>query len=373
MNDKQEPLARHVRPALDEARLARQLSAIEARLAPKRRVPGQLAWIALASAFGVAGAVGGAVSHRAWEQRQAALAARNAAPIASSSELELYYFDSPEPSASAVASAGDAVDAVETPSTLKLPEGSTATFGAHTHASLKEASAVSVRIELDRGEVEVEATHVEGRRFIVAAAGQEVRVVGTHFTVRIRDGGGVEVSVARGRVEVASPDGTTRAVGAGERWSVDPVVAPAASTNGSTIGSTSASTATTTARAVDANALFDAAQKARREGRVADAAKAYDDLRHKFRADPRAGVAAFELGRLRLDALGDAKGADEALRDAIVLGPTASYRADAEARRVEALDRLGSTSACVAARDAYVSRYPTGVYRKRVEGYCSKP
>jgi transmembrane sensor len=359
MNERNEPLARHLRPALDEARLARQLSAIESRMRPRRVVPSQITWIALASAAAVVVATGGALSHREWEKRHAAR------PAPASSDMEIEYVTLPdEPE---IAAQGRAVDPGDVPTTLKLPDGSTATFGAQSRASLREASASSVRIDLERGDVEVEATHVEGRRFVVAAAGREVRVVGTHFTVRVRDGGAVEVSVARGKVEVASLDGSTRAVGEGERWSVDPAIAASGSTRAS------GSVAAPTSNARDATSLFEAAQKARREGRSFDAAKAYDELRRSFRSDARAGVAAFELGRLRLDALGDAKGADEALRDAIALAPSASYRVDAEARRVEALDRMGGGAACIAARDRYVKAYPTSVYRKRVEGYCSRP
>jgi hypothetical protein len=119
-----------------------------------------------------------------------------------------------------------------------------------------------------------------------------------------------------------------------------------------------------------ARELFDDAQRARAEGRTEDEARAFDRLRRTFPHDPRSALAAFELGRLRLDALGDARGAEEALRDAIVLGPASPFREDAEARRVEALSRMGDPSACASARAAYLARWPNGTYRRAVEVGC---
>jgi TolA-binding protein len=119
-----------------------------------------------------------------------------------------------------------------------------------------------------------------------------------------------------------------------------------------------------------ARELFDDAQRARADGRSDDAARAFDRLRRTFPRDPRSALAAFELGRLRLDVLGDARGAEEALRDAIALGPSSPFREDAEARRVEALWRMGDSSACASARAAYLARWPNGTYRRAVEVGC---
>ena len=116
--------------------------------------------------------------------------------------------------------------------------------------------------------------------------------------------------------------------------------------------------------------LFDDAQRARADGRASDAARAFDRLRRSYPRDPRAALSAFELGRLRLDVLGDPRGAEEALRDAMALGPTSPFREDAEARRVEALGRAGDMAGCVAARSAYLARWPEGTYRRAVELGC---
>jgi tetratricopeptide (TPR) repeat protein len=119
-----------------------------------------------------------------------------------------------------------------------------------------------------------------------------------------------------------------------------------------------------------ARELFDDAQRARAEGRSADAARAFDRLRRTYPRDARAALAAFELGRLRLDALGDPRGAEEALRDAIALGPSSPFREDAESRRIEALGRIGDAAGCASARAAYLARWPNGTYRRAVELGC---
>jgi transmembrane sensor len=118
--------------------------------------------------------------------------------------------------------------------------------------------------------------------------------------------------------------------------------------------------------------LFEEGQRARREGRAIDAARAFDKVRRTYRKDPHAALAAFELGRLRLDVLEDPVGAEDALHDAIVLGPSSPLREDAEARRVEALSRSGDRAGCTAARAEYLAHWPSGAYRRTVELYCDR-
>jgi TolA-binding protein len=207
----------------------------------------------------------------------------------------------------------------------------------------------------------------------------------------------VTVQVERGVVEVAAAAGTsgeTRRLAAGEQWSApesttlppaaalappSPVAnaAPAAAVGASPLPNAPAMQAAPVAtpavgvrRDESARDLFDEAQRARADGRPLDAAHAFDRLRHTFPHDPRAALSAFELGRLRLDALGDPRGAEEALRDAIALGPSSPFREDAEARHVEALRRSGDGAGCLSARAAYLARWPNGTYRRAVEVGC---
>jgi hypothetical protein len=342
-------------PPLTAARLARQYEAVRARV---RGVRGRRAWAgwALAAAAAIACVVVWVVVRR---------------PPASVGGMEGAMLES---------GAGQGVH-------VTLAEGSQLDLAAESRARLTSARPTSVRIDLEKGRVEIEATHVAARSFVVAAGAYEVRVVGTHFVVERSPGQRVTVRVDRGAVEVASATGEIRRLAAGEQWSAPdgargadsmsaapsppppaPSSAPAAAPSAPPIGVSPA--APSAAHEETAKQLFDEAQQARAEGRPQDAARAFDRLRHGFRRDRRASLASFELGRLRLDVLNDPRGAEEAFRDAIALGPASPFREDAEARRVEALARMGDASGCASARDAYLARWPSGTYRRAVEIYC---
>ena len=82
--------------------------------------------------------------------------------------------------------------------------------------------------------------------------------------------------------------------------------------------------------------------------------------------DPRAGLAAFELGRLRMDRLGDMPGAVVALQQAVALAPGAELREDALARLVAASAAAHDRAGCARARTRYLTEYPTGVHHRTV-------
>ena len=82
--------------------------------------------------------------------------------------------------------------------------------------------------------------------------------------------------------------------------------------------------------------------------------------------DPRAGLAAFELGRLRMDRLGDMPGAVQALEQAVALAPGAELREDALARLVAASAAAHDHAVCTRARARYLTEYPSGVHHRTV-------
>ena len=360
---------RNLVPLITESRLSRQYAAIRERVPeapPRRRF-----WVgwAVAAAFATA----------------LALVVFRTAGVRSSGLVD-----------DAVVESGPATDGMHATS-VTLADGSRVDLGASTRARLTSARRQAIRIDLERGSLDIEATHLDGRTFVVGAGAYEVRVVGTHFAVHRDPGDQVSVRVDRGVVEVAAMaggvSGETRRLGAGEQWSApdgagahaSPVAVappapfpPAAPVAAVDPPSPPAQTATAPATVSGAAArhdetakeLFDEAQRARVDGRPYDAARAFDRLRRAFPQDPRAAVSAFELGRLRLDALSDPRGAEEALRDAIALGASSPFREDAESRRVEALWRMGDTSGCASARAAYLARWPHGTYRRAVELGC---
>jgi transmembrane sensor len=274
--------------------------------------------------------------------------------------------------------------------TIALVDGSKVTFPSGSRLTVASATPEKVRIELASGEASFDVTHVEGRSFVVHALGHDVTVVGTQFLVRARESV-LTVEVRRGRVRVNGPAGE-HILDAGQSWSArvdtsaELAPAPSESSTAIELGTNDAPPVEAPAASArppapprgagsglpeDAKELLARATAARAAGKPRDAATALDAIRKNHRSDPRAGLAAFELGRLRLDTLGDPAGAAEAFSDAIVIAPNASFREDAEARRIEALEGAGDLGRCAAARTQYLSHFPNGLHAKQVERRCA--
>lgn len=313
------------------------------------------------------------------------------------------------------------------PDFLVLPDGSRVELSSAAEVAVAIASRERVQLDLRRGTLDLDVTHVEGRPFVVRAGGHDVTVLGTAFVVKLEDRDGkptLSVVVKRGRVRVAGPTGE-HVLDAGQSWSalveahaMGPSSPPYVGSSSSSSSAPSTATAATappspaatilpdpmasadpssalrpsrdpvaaaassgeaSARAIappvveGPRELLARATEARAAGRPRDAAAALDTLRKRHRSDARAGLAAFELGRVRMDALHDLDGAAEAFGDAITLAPGAPFREDAEARRVEALDGLGDPARCERARDSYLTRYPAGLHAKQIAQRCKRP
>jgi TolA-binding protein len=283
---------------------------------------------------------------------------------------------------------------------VTLLDGSKLTLDSKTRVQAG-GSAEAVQLVVQRGRVSCDVTHRAGRSFVVRASGVEVKVVGTRFSVSDEaraDGAQVNVTVERGVVEVVSerhPGQVTR-VAAGQSFSEwVPALAPSPAENpsaGRVAAPASAALASAApaapsvaapsvavaasdaaARAVHeptARDLLDAANTARRAGDARAAADDYSQLLKKFPSDSRSGLAAFELGRLRMDRLSDLGGAIQALERAVQLAPGSGFREDAMARLVTAYAASGRGSDCARARDAYLSAFPAGVHADAVARGC---
>jgi transmembrane sensor len=382
-------LARHLQPPLSSDRLDRQWEGVLQRSNRRPRVSGAVLGLGLAAACAVV------------------------------LVLALRSFD-----ASPKALEGASLETSGTNrQVITLTEGSRVELSPATRLEFATVREQAVRVFLKRGEASFDVTHVPERTFTVVTSPVEIAVRGTRFRVQVSDGpqGRVTVSVEQGRVEVrrSGSNETARLIAAGETWSIategsapapaasvspqpepsasPPSVAPAPAT-----GSVARPGASASSEASDqfsdlvkarkyreaytslgpngfsrelgqANArrLLELADAARLSGRPAEAARAFDRLRRTHRSDPRAGLAALELGRLRMDSLGDVSGALEAFTDAVALARSAAVREDAEARKVQALERLGDRAGCARARDAYLARYPAGVHAANTRRRCA--
>lgn len=280
---------------------------------------------------------------------------------------------------------------------VDLDDGSRLELGARSRVEMVETTATAVSVRLNHGRVECDLRPRPGRRFAVLAAGVEVRVTGTRFSVELSpDKRRVDVAVSRGSVEVTWPHGLdqTRKLTAGEHLSIDlgarsVAEAPSAAPEPAAMASADEPEAPNlpaerpsaareirppvTLETANARELLDLGNSARRAGDVAGAARAYELMLSKYGSDPRAGLAAFELGRLRMGPLHDLGGAVQAFQRAIALAPGSGFREDAMARLVEAYAALGRTAECRSARDAYLKSYPHGVHAGAVaEKFCPR-
>jgi TolA-binding protein len=212
------------------------------------------------------------------------------------------------------------------------------------------------------------------RPFVVQAGDVVVTVVGTEFTVAI-DPDEVRVSVDHGIVEVERRSGEPRRLLAGESWSTrtEPkhAEAPTSANADEPIVAEAPPSVSATA-STNARSLFESANAARRAGNVQLAAQLYRDLVSRFPDDPRAKLAAFELGRLELE-LGRSDDAEKSLERAASGKAGSAVHEDALAKLVRLYDGRGDQAACRRARDQYLATYPSGVHADSVRKSCSGP
>jgi transmembrane sensor len=357
-DDGNERLAHHVRVDLSEDRVDRVWDRVSARLGGPRPRWGWL-WPSVAAAVAATAAITIAVV------RAGSVAGRAPVVAAATSAWE----------GARLETAADAVS-------VTLVDGSNLKVEPRSRVELRDRTPSSLKLVLGRGRIACDVTHREGRSFVVAAGGVEVRVVGTRFTVANEDAEGgtrVEVRVERGAVEVhgVGPEAEVVRVAAGHSWSQltktealgEPEAAPEAEADETRPAAPAPKThaaARAAHPATDARALFEQARDQWRAGNMEEAARTYQALLAAHPGDPRAGLAAFELGRLRMDRLNDMPGAVQALEQAVALAPGAELREDALARLVAAAAAAHDHPRCARARTRYLTEYPAGVHHRTV-------
>ncbi len=305
-----------------------------------------------------------------------------------------YVRRAPEPGANSIG-AGRAFESTANEVALALPDGVHVDMGPHSRVAVEEVTAEQIRVGLGHGHARFDVEPHHHRRFIVDVDDIEVRVVGTRFSVaRVAgsegEGARVEVSVERGVVEVRNRNGgEVHRLRAGERLSAllsstDEAAAPAPGDEAAPPADEAPAlapaprahapaahpAARTHAAREEARLLLEKAQGQWRAGHMAESAGLYEEILARYPHDARTGLAALELGRIRMDHLGDLAGAVVSLQRAVRLAPGASFHEDALARLVQATDRLGRRGDCARARDAYLARYPGGIHAGTVAKAC---
>jgi transmembrane sensor len=362
-DDGNERLAPHVRVDVSDHRVDRLWNGVAARIGVPRR-PWAWLWPSVAVAAAATAAITIAV-----------VRARSVGAPASVVATATSAWD------------GAQLETAEDAVAVTLVDGSSVKVEPRSRVEMRERTPSSLKLVLGRGRIGCDVTHREGRSFVVAAGGVEVRVVGTRFSVANEDAAGgrrVEVRVERGAVEVrgAGPDAEVVRVAAGHSWSQvtkteslgETETAPEAEGQAAPDEGPPAEPAARRHAAAhaahpagaDARALFEQAREQWRAGKMEEAARTYQALLAAHPRDPRAGLAAFELGRLRMDRLSDLPGAVQALEQAVALAPGAELREDALARLVAAAAAAHDHARCAHARARYLGDYPTGVHRRTV-------
>lgn len=296
---------------------------------------------------------------------------------------------------------------------LRLADGSRLYASPQTRYVLDEVGDAAITIEVLAGKLELDVTHVPGRRFVVRAGEVRVEVIGTAFSVE-RAPEQVVVEVARGVVRVEAPDRAAVELERGARLALAlattqvpaathlepstpapaepaPTLAPAPSPT-PRVREPATSTSTSKRWRTHADAgehdeawtLLDAGGHVDR--RDPEALMAAADVarltRHPEQAivwlaivvdDHRdsslAPLAAFTRGRLLLERLGDPAGAAAMFAEARALAPKGPLAEDALAREVEALAKAGEASKARERAEQFVEHFPAGSRRRAVEGW----
>ncbi|MCA9650014.1 MAG: FecR domain-containing protein [Myxococcales bacterium] len=273
----------------------------------------------------------------------------------------------------AAGSSPDAVAVAPTPSIpfvtwpeLRLPDDSRAQLRHGARVDVEIESDALVRLSQHDGEVRYEVTPDRTRSFVVDAAGIEVRVVGTIFTVTVdEEASRVGVQVERGLVEVDN-GARVAELGPGDSLGldiedelvlVDPDPLP------------SRPAARPTAPSIET--LLADADAARARGDLSRAASALGELVRRHPKDPRAYSAHFQLGKVER-----ARGRHAAAAAAFVRcwkhSPRGALAEDARAESAVSWKAAGRADRARTAAEEYLRHHPSGTHRARMQALLAE-
>ncbi len=313
---------------------------------------------------------------------------------------------------------GTVLESGATAQSVRLKDGSKIIVAPESRVALCEVDGPQVCLRVEYGKARFSVKRTPGRQFTVRVADVEVRVVGTSFTVsrsKLRKGEEVQVAVSEGVVEVRGP-GVVQRLAAGDRWvrSTDGTTRVETSSDGvleteddlgriedgkeegevketeieteaeepgsdgikdgsRENGRTGRLPGERTGRVESVDALWNDARRARSEGRYRDTERIFARILKDFPSGGQSALAAFALGQLRMDVLGDPAGAVAPLRRAVAAGRGSSFHEDALSRLAQAYNRTGKTNDCIRTHRRYLTEYPEGVHRKRLARICPLP
>lgn len=290
------------------------------------------------------------------------------------------------------------------PLQMQLPDGSTVTLrDEQTRVITESASAQLVQLELLEGQARFEVTPNKARLFRVQSGDVRIEVLGTAFEVE-REAERSHVVVLRGRVAVLWNGERSELVAGDSGWfprarevaaapaTAEPVAKPlrgnkialhkrAHSTAPAAVSSnevTGESGWRETAESGDFERAYEllqhapsppndsveelllAADTARISGHPKAALPFLRRVIAEHGSDSRAPLAAFTLGGILMQQLGQPREAEAAYARARELSPSSALAEDALARQVEAASRAGDRARAAALAGEYLEHYPSG-------------
>jgi transmembrane sensor len=319
-------------------------------------------------------------------RRQRALVRGGASVIATVAAVAgLWFFGLKAPSQARPVAALPATPAVRE---FALADGSRVSLlGAGSRVDVVEQTPARVRTRLGAGAARFDVRHDAARVFEVESGDVKVRVLGTAFSLT-REGSQTRVAVERGAVRVEWEGGQVQ-LAAGQSGLYPPPgmaipgasAEPAADLAGE-VAETAASWRKLAKRGDYTNAyralapnnavrdepsdLMLAADVARLSRHPAEATRYLSRVVDGFPRDKRASLAAFTLGRVLLEDLGQPARAADAFRRAQQLAPSGPMASDALAREVEAARRAGQKERAKQVARRYLELYPQGPQADRL-------
>jgi len=244
---------------------------------------------------------------------------------------------------------------------LRLPDDSRAELRHGARVDVDVQRDDLVRLRQHSGEVRYEVAPDRSRSFVVDAAGVEVRVVGTIFTVTLADDHTqVEVEVERGLVEV--DDGTRVAeLGPGDALRLE------VTEDEDEVVLVDPDPATSRPRSAGPSieTLLADADAARARGDLPRAAAALGELVRRHPRDPRAYSAMFQLGKVER-----ARGRDAAAAAAFSKcwkrSPRGALAEDARAEAAVSWTAAGRHDKARTSAEGYLGKYPGGTHATRM-------
>jgi hypothetical protein len=310
---------------------------------------------------------------------------------------------------------------------VRFSEGSELVFEAGARGRIASVSPRGASVILESGAVHVEVNHLPSAEWAVRAGPYWIAVLGTEFDVRwssetlevrLRRGSIVvhgpnedrEITLFAGQILLARPDGVLRVGSIGEselaraQPAEDPRAVSGPAPNAAPSLAVSASAAASPApprpswssrvASGDFTSVLEAAEargvettlaeaslmdlvalsdSARYKGRTDLARRALSAQRSRFRASSAATAAAFLLGRLSEDSLGQSAAAIAYYDQYLAEAPAGSFAAEALGRKMIALKRAGGVEAAAASATDYLARFPGGAYASAAQEILGRP